>query len=164
MEASDAERKRKPPEAAGGSEEAAAGDEEDEERWVGPLPGEAAQAKRRRGNGRSGAFARPPLPGGEAGAGSRAAGRPAGRCGVSCRADRCPELCRRGAPPGCVLRRPAAPAAVRVPSWRCQREFGGVKQARTGPLGSGCRCAGIGGWGAKIGDENRKSDGFGRAS
>ncbi|NXF41454.1 PPWD1 protein, partial [Nyctibius bracteatus] len=64
------ERKRKLPETAGGSEEAAAAaaaaaaaDEEDEEeeRWVGPLPGEAVQAKKRRGNGRSGAFARLPL-------------------------------------------------------------------------------------------------------
>lgn len=66
MASSDSERKRKQTEAAAGSEEAAAAaaaeeeddDDEGEERWVGPLPGEAAQAKKRRGNGRSGASAR----------------------------------------------------------------------------------------------------------
>lgn len=67
MASSDSERKRKQLETVGGREEkeeeataavvvaAAAADEEDEEeRWVGPLPGEAAQAKKRRGNGGSG--------------------------------------------------------------------------------------------------------------
>lgn len=54
MAASESERKRREPEAA-------ADEEDEEERWVGPLPGEAAQAKRRRGNGRSGAFACLPL-------------------------------------------------------------------------------------------------------
>uniref|UniRef100_A0A8B9FRH9 peptidylprolyl isomerase n=1 Tax=Amazona collaria TaxID=241587 RepID=A0A8B9FRH9_9PSIT len=51
MASSDLERKRKEPEAEAkvGSEEAAAGDEESEEEgWVGPHPGEAAQAKKRR--------------------------------------------------------------------------------------------------------------------
>ncbi|XP_010578891.1 PREDICTED: uncharacterized protein LOC104839959 [Haliaeetus leucocephalus] len=68
MASADWERKRKQLETAGGREEkevaaAAAADEEDEEeRWVGPLPGEAAQAKKRRGNGGSGgALARRPL-------------------------------------------------------------------------------------------------------
>ncbi|KAM4638191.1 peptidylprolyl isomerase domain and WD repeat-containing protein 1 isoform 2-T2 [Amazona ochrocephala] len=51
MASSDLERKRKEPEAEAkvGSEQAAAGDEESEEEgWVGPHPGEAAQAKKRR--------------------------------------------------------------------------------------------------------------------
>lgn len=57
MAACEPDRKRKLPEAAGSDGEeaaaAAAADEEDEEeRWVGPLPGEAAQAKKRRGNER----------------------------------------------------------------------------------------------------------------
>lgn len=97
MESSGSERKRKPPETAGGSEEeeaaaaaaaeADADEEDEEERWVGPLPGEAAQAKKRRGNGRSGAFARRPLLWGAAReasvavlrAGSGAVGSPPGR-------------------------------------------------------------------------------------
>lgn len=56
MASSDLERKRKEPEpeAKVGSEEAAAGDEE--ESWVGPHPGEAAQAKKRKGNKRRGVF------------------------------------------------------------------------------------------------------------
>ncbi|NXJ71036.1 PPWD1 protein, partial [Rostratula benghalensis] len=53
MASSESERKRKQAEEAAGSEEAAAAaaddeDDDDEERWVGPLPGEAAQAKKRR--------------------------------------------------------------------------------------------------------------------
>lgn len=53
------ERKRKQPEAVAGGGDAAAADEGDEEeRWVGPLPGEAAQAKKRRGKGTSGALPR----------------------------------------------------------------------------------------------------------
>ncbi|TRZ08244.1 hypothetical protein HGM15179_018862 [Zosterops borbonicus] len=44
------ERKRKPLEVeAGGGDLAAVDEEDEEERWVGPLPGEAAQAKKRRG-------------------------------------------------------------------------------------------------------------------
>lgn len=93
MASSDWERKRKQAETTGVGEAAAAAaaaaaDEEDEEeRWVGPLPGEAAQAKKRRGNGGSGTFARLPLLWGavrEASvalprAGSGAVGSPPGR-------------------------------------------------------------------------------------
>ena len=48
MASSEPERKRRASGAAENEEE----DEEDGERWVGPLPGEAAQTKKRRGNGR----------------------------------------------------------------------------------------------------------------
>lgn len=59
MAATDLERKRKlPEEEAGGGDPAAADEEDEEERWVGPLPGEAAQAKKRKGKGRSGTLLR----------------------------------------------------------------------------------------------------------
>lgn len=48
MASSEPERKRR----ASGATENEEEDEEDGERWVGPLPGEAAQAKKRRGNDR----------------------------------------------------------------------------------------------------------------
>lgn len=54
MASAEPERKRKPPEMeVAGGDPAAADEEDEEERWVGPLPGEAAQAKKRRGKGTS---------------------------------------------------------------------------------------------------------------
>lgn len=58
MAAAEPERKRRMEVEAGGGDPAVADEEDEEERWVGPLPGEAAQAKKRRGKGRSGALLR----------------------------------------------------------------------------------------------------------
>lgn len=54
MAAAEPERKRKAEVEAGGGDPAVADEEDEEERWVGPLPGEAAQTKKRRGEGSSG--------------------------------------------------------------------------------------------------------------
>lgn len=60
MASADSERKRRKLEEAAAGAVAGDGDEEpeEEERWVGPLPGEAAQAKKRRGNAGSRALVR----------------------------------------------------------------------------------------------------------
>lgn len=88
MAAAEGERKRK---------EAADEEDDEEERWVGPLPGEAAQAKKRKGKGRSGALLVGAV-GSPAGPAGRERPRAEGGCGEPVSSGIRPEGAPEGAP------------------------------------------------------------------